>query len=337
MKTFALNAFAVVVIASLTSCGGGSVSTPATLHVAAPATYAAPADVAVPMEHLDATRLNNDRSRRPLQFDSRHAELASGAGRAPLSSLSGDEHGADGIGIFPGGSYRGLYAVHTAYGASDIQLGSTQAHTVFAPTSHMSDGSCLEVGNAYYNNAGSAVIAQFYVYDFCATPPAFAFLATIDDSFVADYVRVVNRDKATGGVERLPYYITEITASGNASLSAQTQWTALLYNHTKHAWERVYSNVGSTGASSLGWSIFEDYYPAGPCAALGPKFSVDSLKLYNGQTHRWESVTPQMAGKTTSVNPFSQSNCFYGDTSGPATYSFALETENGEWEVVTAQ
>jgi hypothetical protein len=80
-----------------------------------------------------------------------------------------------------------------------------------------------------------------------------------------------------------------------------------------------------------------EFYQPGPCPLLGPKFSVDSLKLYNANTHRWELAAPQMDGKTTSVNPFAQSNCFNNDATGNATYFFFLETPNDEWEVATAQ
>lgn len=347
MSTFRISLCVMAI--TIASCGGGgstSPTTPSALVVpgtptgttAAIALYPAPADPASAINQLSAVRLTNQPDRTAV-FDVRHAQLTSDAGRTPLSSALQGDHGADGIGINPGGMYRGLYAVHTAYLATDLQLQSRQGFdTLFAPTSHMSDGACLEVGNRYYN-AGASVIAQFYVFDFCSTAPFFAFVTPLDENFQSDYVRVQNRDKGNGEKERLPYYITEIVASNKAKqpLDATTTWTALLYNHTTHSWDRVYSSVGSTGASSGGWSIFEEYYQPGPCPLLGPKFSVDSLKLYNANTHRWELAAPQMDGKTTSVNPFAQSNCFNNDATGNATYFFFLETPNDEWEVATAQ
>lgn len=306
--------------------------------VAARAVYPAPVDPDGSIDQLPAVRLTNQPDRTAV-FDGRHAQLMSDSRRVPLSSALPNDHGADGIGIFAGGNYRGLYAVHTAYLGSQIQMQSSLGFdTLFGPTSHMSDGACLEVGNRYYN-AGNSVIAQVYVFDFCSPVPFFAFVTPLDEAFQADYVRVQNRDKGTGEKEALPYYITEIVASDKATrpLDAQTTWTALLYNHTTHRWDRMYSKIGSTGASSFGWSIFEEYFQPERCPALGPKFSVDSLKLYNANTRRWEPVAPYMDGKVTLVNPFYESNCFFDDATGNATYHFFLESPNDEFEVTTAQ
>jgi hypothetical protein len=347
MTAFRVGLFAIAI--SIASCSGGGSIAPqppsalalpgtSTATAAATVVYPAPADPGDAVNQLSAVRLTNNPNRSAPVFDARHAQLASDAARTPLASALSGDHGADGIGIDPGGQYRGLYAIHTAYLATDVQLQSSLGvETLFAPTSHMSDGACLEVGNRYYN-AGTSVIAEFYVFNFCSTNPFFAFTTPLDASFETDYVRVQNRDKGNGEKERLPYYVTEIVASnkGTQSLGPTTTWTALLYNHTTRSWDRVYSTVGSTSASSGGWSIFEEYYQAGLCPPLGPKFSVDSLKLYNANNRQWELVAPQMDGKTTSVNPFAQSNCFYNDATGNANYLFFLKTPNDEWEVGTA-
>ena len=330
--------FAFGLAITLASCGGAA-SPPPTLPSTVPAldaTYAAPLDISVPVAQLPAARLTNDLSKRPPLFDARHAALASANRELPLSSIPASEHGSEGIGIDAGGPYRALYAIHSAYDASAITFAPGQAYTLFAPTSHMSNGSCLEVGNAYYTDANGNIVAQFYVFDFCLSQPTYAFLATIDDQFESNYVRVVNKNKGSGLHQKLPYYITEIVATPKNSrrpLDANTTWTALLYNHTTGSWDRVYSDTGSTGATSGGWSIFEDYFPAGPCPSLGPTFAADALKLYNEQTRQWELLAPQMARTTTSVNPFAQSSCFCADSTGPASYGFDLEAPNSEWAV----
>jgi hypothetical protein len=333
----------------LVACSGSGSSPPTALNDTqttvnhTTATYAAPFDPAVAPESLRQTRLVNDATRKPMRFDTRHAQLRST--RSPLSSVVANvdadtEHGADGIWLDAGGSYRALYAVHTVYPPAEVHLplpaGATGQQTLFAPTTHMPNGACLENGNAYYTYNG-VLVGQFYVFDFCMNPPTYAFLTALDDNFFAEYVRYVNRDKKTGEKEVLPYYITQIVASNKASqpLGPRTTWTAMLYNHTTKSWDRVYSNVGSTGASLGGWSIFENYFVVGPCPRIGPKFSIDALKLYNGDTHRWEFAAPQMTETTTSVNPFAQSNCFQDDATGLASYGFALKDPNYEWEVVT--
>jgi hypothetical protein len=229
---------------------------------------------------------------------------------------------ANGITINPGGPYSAIYGLHTAYSASTIALPADRV--LWAPALYMAGGACLETGTLYTNPGGTGVTADFYVYDWCAgTANPLVFVAAIDDTFLATYVRMYPPSN-------LPMYATEVYTGSALPFDANTNWDALLYNYATSAYEVVFSRSG-LATLGYGWSEHQFSHQPGQCPQSLPALRAESVQMYNYGGGYFEPLAPAMTGKTTSVD--APSSCFTGDTTGPASYVFDLQLPNHTWEV----
>jgi len=237
-------------------------------------------------------------------------------GLSRLSSVGSGDTEVAGNAISGGGPYTGVLALHDAYQASQLSLiqpisGST---IVFGAQTLPSNGSCLAAGSLYYRTAAVSTSAYFFAYAYCGTP-GFASLVPIDSTFVSKYVRT--------GPHGAPSYTTFILTP-DTTPSATSAWYVLLYNYQSKSWEVAAALTGKS-ANTGGSSTFVSAYQPGPCSRL-PLMGADQTSLLNGTTHLLEAAKATMSGGV-AISAFTSfpklANCFTGDATGPATYSFS--------------
>ncbi|MBV9405279.1 MAG: hypothetical protein JO211_08035, partial [Acidobacteriaceae bacterium] len=253
--------------------------------------------------------------------------IASAAnGRRGLSSVgSGDVEIAGNL-ISAGGPYTGLEAEHDAYQASQLTIIQPASGTnlIIGAAALPSNGSCLGAGSLYFRPSGGSSAAYFYVYSYCGKT-GFINLIPIDATFSAKYIQ-----PSAHGV---PSYTTLISTPDTVPSQSST-WHAMIYNYQTSSWDIAATVVGLTTATH-GYSALESVQQPGPCSRL-PQMSADQIGLLNGTTHAIEPAQGTMTGGVT-VAQFSKyppnANCFTGDSTGPATYSFAATPPY--WSVTT--
>lgn len=186
-----------------------------------------------------------------------------------------DLGGQAGVQIPGGNGYIGIYSVNTAYESSQIQLNpwdpsdpTNEFDILYAPTTHGSDGACLENGTDYWRQENaSTTTANFRVFNGCAAGGGTFILAkNIGDTFVNKYVRYVD-----GG--DTPTYITEVVKLSDG-------WHSLLYNFNTSVYEDLVGAISGNWNfnGGQGWDMFETHYTIGPCSAP-PKIVAGGIRL----------------------------------------------------------
>ena len=227
--------------------------------------------------------------------------------------------------ISGGGPYTGLEAQHDAYQASQLSLIQPNSGTtlLLGATSLPNNGSCLSAGSLYFETATGNTSAYFYAYVNCGTP-GFVGFAPIDSAFTSNYVQ--------SSPHAVPSYTTLI-ATPDTTPGPTSTWHVMLYNHQTVSWDIAATSVGRT-TQSVGHSAFLSAYQPGPCSRL-PQMAADQIGLLNGTTHAVEPAQATMSGGV-SILQFSKypanANCFTGDATGPATYSFRRRPRTGRFQ-----
>jgi hypothetical protein len=246
-----------------------------------------------------------------------------------------------------GGSYVGVYAVHTVYETGKFKLelpqNATRSQTLFAATTRPPNGACLEVGTAYTTDiTKKETSVAVYVFDFCkpgkpnwgippfsvgGNPPLYA----VDDTFMATYGRA--------SIQGTPAYKLMILTKDDKP-SSNSVWLAQLFNYKTNQWETMYQSTGLYEADIRGWSIFETWYQAGQCSENLPTLAADQLKFLNSATGAWEPARAHMSGLDFFISHggSQNNNCFTKDHTGPASYSLGPDPPAySQWRVASVQ
>lgn len=257
--------------------------------------------------------------------------LKSSGALQTFSTVGSNDNEVLGTLINAGGHYTAIYAQHTAYQASSVALsypnGASGSQQVLAPVSFPPSGSCLADGTASVNN-GSTVSTYFVVFDVCGGGFKHQIVAIpIDATFVSKYV------SATSTTHSLPVYAT-VVGTFDAVPTVNSTWEALIYNRITGIWEVVATEKGLNG-TKYGLSSYISYYQPGACPSGLPTLAANAVQLYTPGVG-YESVTSVMLGTTTSVlNRPSSAQCFYADSTGPASSVFTMVTPNQYWTVTS--
>ncbi|MBV9155976.1 MAG: hypothetical protein JO097_06920 [Acidobacteriaceae bacterium] len=218
--------------------------------------------------------------------------------------------------ISGGGPYTALEAQHDAYQTSQFSpiQPNSRITLLLGATSLPRNGSCLSAGSLYFETTAGNASAYFYAYVNCGTP-GFVGFTPIDSAPTSNYLR--SRPHA------VPSYTTLI-ATPDTTPGPTSTWHVMLYNHQTVSWDIAATSVGRI-SQSAGDSAFLSAYQPGPCSRL-PETAADQIGLLNGTTHAVEPAQATISGGV-SILQFSKypvnANCFTGDATGPATYSFS--------------
>jgi hypothetical protein len=284
-----------------------------------------PFDPSLPLTRLGTTDLVN-----------RISSLAVPHRRSTQSFALAPENDHESEGVFLFGNappYNALFATQTAYEAVQDPVpfppGASGAEQIFAPTMHPAWGSCLE-SSSFYISSPAGETAHFTVFNFCLASASFIFDATIDSTFLRDYVRYTDGD--------FPSYVSEIFTPDTVPSPTST-WYSVLYNFHRHRYD-IITSVNANGlfqADAFGWSIVEPYDAQGTCPRIAPAL-VSHLSAYNTARDGWDAVTPFMDGGAYTfigVQAGSTNSCLLGDATGAASIDFTLITENSAWEATS--
>ncbi len=299
-----------------------------------------PFDPSLALSNLGTTPLVNSYSvavrALPRGFGQRRA--ASGPTPGP------NDH--EGAGIFTSPSaaasgsppFNAFFATQTAYEASQLPFpypsGASGEEFIFAPTSFLGYGNCLE-DSTFYNSSQTSTAtvetAHFTVYDFCASPPVFVFDTAIDAKFMSNYVRI--------GLDGLPSYAVE-TFTPDVLPAASSTWYTVLYNYSTARYDLIISaNASGAPPSNLtrgGWSIAELYAAPGPCPLIAPS-SASGIAIHDAALGTWLPLQPALPSGVVSYFGFeggSSNPCFNPAGAAPAL-KFSLTVPNSSWNVTS--
>ena len=240
----------------------------------------------------------------------------------PASTVGTGDFEQTGVQIGRGGPYTGIYGYMTAY--SDVQLpypnGAHGTSLLLAPALLPSNNACLAEG-VLYQNTGTGTSSDFAVVDECKG--SIAYSTPLSSAFANEYIRVDWRS--------LPE-ITGMIYTWDKVPTSKSVWDAFIYNWTTKKWDIVYSKAGLR-SSGTGFADWKSEFMQGPCPSL-PEIGTESIKLFNGTTHQFEPLQPQMTGSTSTVFQ-SQATCFNKDSSGPANFTLGVQEPNSAWYVAS--
>jgi hypothetical protein len=293
----------------------------------------APFDPSLPLGTLGTSTLPNAYASVARALPRGFARRRSAGGAA----VGANDH--ESAGIFTtvgyGPPYNAFFATQTAYEASQLPFpypaGATGEEHIFAPTTHMGWGNCLE-DSTYYNSLPTGQTAHFTVYNFCSANPAFIFDTAIDARFLANYVRI--------GPNGLPAYAVE-TFTPDPSPAANSIWYTVLYNYKTARYDLIVSASASSAVnftpSGNGWSIVELYAAPGPCPLIAPS-SATNIAFHNTALRTWLLQQPTMTDFLISyfgLEGGSTNPCFNGAGLAPPALQFSLTDPNWSWTVTS--
>lgn len=238
-----------------------------------------------------------------------------------LSSANPNDHEDAGILNDGGGTFTGVFAVHSIYSPAEFQLqlptGATAVQTLFAPTTRATNGACLEVGTAYTTAPSSGnTQVEVYAFDFCMPGgPNWGVHIPVNQQFIDKYAGAT-------AVGRPAYALAIFTT--DAKVASNSVWHAQLFNFQTQTWDEIYSRQGSyQDWDPRGWSIFETWYQPGQCSAALPQLGVEGLAYYEPIGKQWlklaETLSPVNAAPLHNYVHLGGS-CFVDDATGPASY-----------------
>jgi len=123
---------------------------------------------------------------------------------------------------------------------------------LYAPTTHGSNGNCMEVTSAYSNVSNNPGFTNYYILltDFCyATDGHQEFVQLpMDSNFFNSYVEIYNNGDGR------PEYCVEVLKDG-------AYWRVLLYNNLLKKYDDIYDAFGTgNNNGQQGWSMYETHY-----------------------------------------------------------------------------
>jgi hypothetical protein len=274
----------------------------------------------------------------PNAYASVARTLPSGFARrrsAAAAVVGAGDHEAAGIFTSPGNAppYNAFFATQTAYEGTQRPFpyppGASGDEFIFAPTTYLGYGNCLE-NSTYYHSTATAQTAHFSVYDFCASPPAFIFDTPVDARFLSNYVRI--------GSDGLPSYTVE-TFTKDSVPAATSTWYTVLYNYASARYDLIISAPAVTfSATAGGWSVVELYGAPGPCPIVAPS-GASNIAYHDTAQRAWVALQPAMGSVTSYVGlgsgTPSSNPCFLASGATPAALQFSLLKQNWSWKVTS--
>jgi len=265
-------------------------------------------------------------------------EFSASAKRSTDSIANANDFEEAGVLINSGGHYTGIYAEHTLYLPASFPLPANHGgsglfpaprpawEVVEGPLSRPPNGGCLSTGT-YAANEGSGTVVFWGINDWCVpnTASVIHFFA-VDATFMGHFIRNNSRG--------LPVYATEVVTPDSVPTSAST-WYVQLYDFSASAWVTEFQDTGLLQVP-FGYSGFLAAHLSGQCPGSLPTVAADQVQLYNSSTQAWEPLAPTMSGLTSTVlPPDATMGCFNADSSGAATDTFSVPSQNNYWSVTT--
>lgn len=187
--------------------------------------------------------------------------------------------------------------------------GTSCGNWLYAPTTHGSNGNCLEVSSAYNDNSTNPGFTSYYLLltDFCYQQDGHNEFVQIpmDSNFFDNYVRIYSNGDGR------PEYCVELQKDG-------ATWRVLLYNNLLQQYDDVYDAVGlGTNNGQDGWSIYETHFNFNvqpgytmPCPSL-PNIGASGVRINPGGI--WQKIGGAAQQRVSYPNDCFSSNSSTGD------------------------